>query len=125
MNRKQWLVAALIFGFSCGANAHTHLKSSAPVDNSTVGSAPAKLELHFSEAARLTALSIQAEGGTEQKLSPLPAQPAADASVALPTLAPGKYVVSWRVISDDSHVMAGKLHFTLAAPAKTAAATSH
>jgi methionine-rich copper-binding protein CopC len=124
VNRKQWWIAALVFGFSCVAYAHTHLKSSAPVDNSTVESAPSKLELHFSEAARLTALSIQAEGGAEQKLSPLPPQPAADASVSLPTLASGKYVVSWRVIGDDSHVMAGKLHFTVAAPAKAATATS-
>jgi methionine-rich copper-binding protein CopC len=122
VNRKQWLLAAMTLGFAYAANAHTHLKSSTPTDNSTVESAPKTLELHFSEAARITALSIQPAGGTEQKLSPLPAQPAADASVALPSLTPGKYTVNWRVISDDSHVMAGKLHFTVIAAAKTATA---
>jgi methionine-rich copper-binding protein CopC len=30
-------------------------------------------------------------------------------------LTPGTYSVSWRVVSDDGHVMGGALHFTLTA----------
>jgi methionine-rich copper-binding protein CopC len=34
-------------------------------------------------------------------------------------LTPGTYSVNWRVVSDDGHVMAGALHFTLAGDAAT------
>jgi methionine-rich copper-binding protein CopC len=33
--------------------------------------------------------------------------------VALPRLAPGRYVLSWRVVGRDGHVVPGELHFTL------------
>ena len=71
--------------------------------------------LNFSEAARVTALSIQKGSEPEQKLKPLPTIATAQISVPLPQLTPGTYSVSWRVVSDDGHVMSGALHFTLAA----------
>lgn len=69
--------------------------------------------LHFSEAARVTALSIQKGDETKQKLGPLPAQPSARVSVPVPRLAAGQYVVSYRVVSSDNHVMSGNIRFTV------------
>jgi methionine-rich copper-binding protein CopC len=71
--------------------------------------------LNFSEAARLTALSIQKDEEPKQNLKPLPTTAAQQISVPLPPLTPGTYSVNWRVVSDDGHMMAGALHFTLAA----------
>jgi methionine-rich copper-binding protein CopC len=101
--------------FAVTAGAHAHLQKSSPADNSVITAPPANLVLNFSEAARLTALSIQKGSEPEQKLKSLPTTAAVQISVPLPQLTPGTYSVSWRVLSDDGHVMSGALHFTLAA----------
>jgi methionine-rich copper-binding protein CopC len=103
----------LMLGVTAGA--HAHLQTSSPADNSVITASPSGLVLNFSEAARLTALTIQKEGEPPQKLKPLPTTAAQQISVPLPRLTPGIYSVSWRVLSEDGHMMAGALHFTLAA----------
>jgi methionine-rich copper-binding protein CopC len=105
-------VALVTFGVT--ANAHAHLQKSSPADNSVITTSPSNLVLNFSEAARLTALSIQKDEEPKQNLKPLPTTAAQQISVPLPPLTPGSYSVSWRVLSDDGHVMSGTLHFTLA-----------
>jgi methionine-rich copper-binding protein CopC len=97
------------------ANAHAHLQKSSPADNSVITTSPSNLVLNFSEAARLTALSIQKGEEPKQDLKPLPTTAAQQVSIPLPPLTPGTYSVNWRVLSDDGHVMAGALHFTLTA----------
>ncbi|HEU4625041.1 MAG TPA: copper resistance CopC family protein [Steroidobacteraceae bacterium] len=111
---KGFIGAALLSLAAVVAQAHTHLKSATPADGSTVQTAPERITLTFSEPARVTALTIQKDGEPEQKLAPLPSESAAEVSVPAPKLAPGKYTVSWRVVSADSHIMSGKLHFTVA-----------
>lgn len=101
--------------FAVIANAHAHLQKSSPADNSVITTSPSNLVLHFSEAARLTAVSIQKGDEPRQNLKSLPTAAAQQVSVPLPPLTPGTYSVKWRVVSDDGHVMAGALHFTLAA----------
>ena len=112
MNRKLFAVA-LVFAPISAAFAHAHLKSSEPADGSTLAKAPSEFVLNFSEAARVTALTVQKDGGTEQKVSPLPATTAAQAKIAAPKLENGHYTVTWRVASDDGHVMNGKFSFTV------------
>jgi methionine-rich copper-binding protein CopC len=117
-------VLALV-AFGVTANAHAHLQKSSPADNSVVTTSPPNLELNFSEAARLTALSIQKGDEPQQKLKPLPTATAQQISVPLPPLTPGTYLVSWRVVSDDGHMMSGALHFTLAAGRATDHSADH
>jgi methionine-rich copper-binding protein CopC len=88
-------LAAALLGASALTQAHTHLKEAQPAEGSVLNAPPANIVLKFSEAARLTALTLQKDGGAEEKL------------------APGKYVVSYRVVSDDNHIMSGKIHFTV------------
>jgi copper transport protein len=102
---------------SITANAHAHLQKTTPADHSVIPTSPPVLELNFSEPARLTALSIQKGEEPKQNLAPLPATAARQISVPLPPLTPGTYLVAWRVISNDGHVMAGAFHFTLSAAA--------
>ncbi|HWZ63859.1 MAG TPA: copper resistance CopC family protein [Steroidobacteraceae bacterium] len=102
----------LLLGIGVAA-AHAHLKQSVPGDGSVLRVSPPQLTLTFSESARLTALWIEPEGGARQKVAPLPASRAAEVTVALPPLKPGKYVIAWRVLGDDGHVVPGQLHFTL------------
>lgn len=114
MKMSKWFVGAALVSLVAIAQAHTHLKDATPAEGSTVKVSPENITLTFSEAARLTALTIQEEGGDEQKVAPLPAESAAKITVPAPKLAPGKYTVNWRVVSDDNHIMSGKLHFTVA-----------
>ena len=104
-----WL---LLTGSSC-ALAHAHLAHSAPGEGAQLATAPPVLELQFSEAAQLTALWIQRAGSDRQKLGPLPDKSAERISIALPRLAPGQYLVTWRVLGSDGHVAPGQLHFSI------------
>jgi len=109
------LVSGLaLAAFGVTASAHAHLQRASPADGSVVTTSPSNVVLNFSEAARLTAASIQKGDQPRQNLRPLPATAARQISVPLPRLAPGSYSVSWRVVSADGHVMSGTLRFTLA-----------
>ena len=93
--------------------AHAHLEQAQPADGSVLSSAPADLVLRFSEKARLTALWIRHDGGARQKVTPLPGEAQTRITVALPALTPGSYVISWRLVSADGHVVPGQIRFTL------------
>lgn len=108
---KPLIIGALI-SLSGIAQAHTHLEGAVPAEGSTV-SAPERIVLKFSETARVTALTIEPQGATAQKLVPLPSTAGREIAVPAPHLAPGKYTVHWRVLSEDGHVMSGALHFTV------------
>jgi methionine-rich copper-binding protein CopC len=105
-----WLL--LVAGTSC-AQAHARLQQSVPADGSTLTSAPAGLVLRFSESVRLASLWIAREEGSRQKLVS-PVEPQTKIAVALPPLVPGRYVVGWRAVGADGHVVPGQIRFTLA-----------
>lgn len=108
------LACALTMLLALPARAHTHLLEAAPADGSTLQGAPRQLQLVFSEAARLTALSIQEAGeAAPRKLTPLPQQPAARFVIDLPQLAAGSYQVKWRALSDDNHLATGSIRFVV------------
>ncbi|TLZ27885.1 MAG: copper resistance protein CopC [Gammaproteobacteria bacterium] len=100
-------------GFATLCDAHAHLKDSQPADGSVVTIAPDNLVLRFSEAARVTALALHRVGEAERKLVPLPTAPAQQVTLPLSKLGPGKYVVTYRVVSGDGHIMSGELRFTI------------
>jgi len=107
------LAGWLSIAASACIQAHAQLQRATPADGSVLSRAPTELVLSFSEAAQLTALSIEKEGGAKQKLGSLPQKPQTTISVALPQLAAGRYVVSWRAVGADGHVVPGQIHFTL------------
>lgn len=111
--KRHLLAGLLTLALTQSAFAHTHLKSSTPANDSTVASAPAEFVLGFEEPARLTALSIQADGGKEQKIDKLPAGSAAQFTIPAPKLGNGHYTLNYRVVGNDGHVMTGKIGFTV------------
>ena len=114
MKNRVLILSAALLALSGVAQAHTHLEKSMPAENSVVATAPSQLAMHFSEATRLTAVSVQKDGDKESMhVSALPAQASEDVSVPLELLGPGKYTVNWRALGDDNHVMSGTLHFTV------------
>lgn len=95
------------------AQAHAHLLRAVPAEGAVLHAAPARVTLTFSEPARLTVLWISPEGGKRQKITGLPVDAATEISVSLPPLTNGHYVLTWRVIARDGHVVPGELHFSL------------
>lgn len=118
--KKLMYIAVMSVFASAVAYAHTELSSSMPADKATLETAPQHVMLHFSEPVRLTALSIQSTDGEQQDLGPLPSDMSANFSVAAPELAAGDYVVSWRSLSEDTHVMTGEFAFKVQASASHA-----
>jgi copper transport protein len=109
------LIAVATFATG-SALAHTELSASVPANGAMIANAPENLELRFSEAVRLTARSIQKDGESKRSLGPLPSGMAEAFSVALPaTLEDGHYVVTWRALSEDTHVMTGEFMFAVGA----------
>ena len=106
-------LAAIAALASSAAYAHTHLTSSVPAQGSILAAAPAHIELKFSEATRLTALTLQKKEVAEQKLSPLPTSAVSEIKIPAPKLAAGKYTLQWRAVGDDDHVMTGAVQFTV------------
>ena len=114
--------ALVLVGCNAFAFGHAKLVKADPANGTTVAVAPTKFVLTFGEPAKLTALSLQKDAEPAKKIGPLPTDASAEISVPAPKLAPGKYILSWRVVGDDGHVMPGKLSFTVGpSPAATSA----
>ncbi len=111
------VAAALLYALFAAplAVAHVHLVSSAPANGSAVANAPTTLVLNFSEAARVTALSIRKSGeAAVQKIAPLPDRVLTRLSIAAPTLGPGAYLVSFRALDPgDGHISGGTFRFSI------------
>jgi methionine-rich copper-binding protein CopC len=108
------------------ALAHTELTETVPADRSTLAAAPENLQLRFSEPVRLTALTIQKDDVQKQSLGPLPSATTGSFAVALPAmLEAGHYVVTWRAMSEDTHVMSGEFMFAVGAEGSPDAHVDH
>jgi methionine-rich copper-binding protein CopC len=118
MNMKT--IAALMMVMSLAASgvamAHAHLKRSEPADLSVVAESPKNVTVAFNEAVTLTALTIQKGDAKPLVLGPLAKEAAKQQTFMLPVLMPGNYIVKWRAMSDDKHVMSGKFTFKVGTP---------
>jgi copper transport protein len=110
------LVATLALALTpARADAHAELLSTEPEAGARLDAAPEQVVLHFSEAVGirddlvrvLDASGDEVETGTPEHL------PGEQSSVALavPPLEDGAYVVTYRVISSDSHPVGGAFTF--------------
>ena len=125
MNKLLQTIGVLALGISV-AHAHATLKTSTPANNATLSTAPQKVTLTFSEPVKLTMLALQKDGGDKQDLKPLPTKADATFTVSAPAMANGRYVIAWRALSDDAHIMTGQIAFGVGVEAQAAgAAPSH
>jgi methionine-rich copper-binding protein CopC len=116
--RYMRVVSGLMFALAATVVlAHAHLKKAVPADGAVIGTPPADVVLSFSEPATLTACWIQKGDGPKQKITGLAATRAQQISVPVPKLEAGAYVLSWRVVGDDGHVLPGQIHFTISGAA--------
>ncbi|MCD5995706.1 copper homeostasis periplasmic binding protein CopC [Pseudomonas sp. CDFA 602] len=120
--------AAVVFALSSSlllspfAQAHSKLLSSTPADQSQ-GPAPAKIELRFSEnlVAQFSGAKLVMTEMPGMQHPPMTMKTAVSASTDPKTmvitpatpLVEGTYVVEWRVVSADTHVVTGNVTFTV------------
>ena len=114
------LCAAMVLGMPA-AYAHAELEATSPVDEAVLGAAPHQVELRFSEAVILPRRSIQVLDASGHPVGiGAPAHPTGHGDVVaatLPSVLPqGTYVVAWRVVSDDAHVVSGAFEFSVGTP---------
>ncbi len=114
------LCAAMVLG-TPAAYAHAEIEATSPVDEAVLGAAPHQVELRFSEGVILPQRSIQLLDANGHPVGiGAPAHPAGRGELVTATLPPvlpqGTYVVAWRVVSDDAHVVSGAFEFSVGAP---------
>jgi copper transport protein len=115
----------LIVGFATGASAHAALVSVEPSDGSILASAPKAVELRFSEAVTPGAIWLIDAAGRVRDEARIAVTGETIAVEVPPDLPQGTAVVSYRVISQDGHPVAGSVTFSIGAPtAATAIATA-
>lgn len=116
-------LAALLVALCCatGAWAHASLVSAEPADGSVLAEAPKAMQLRFNESvAPAVASLIDAEGKAHDVTMRATGQAV---EIVLPERLPhGTQVLSYRVVSQDGHPVAGSLVFSVGAVTGNAAA---
>ncbi|MFY1598480.1 copper resistance CopC/CopD family protein [Micromonospora sp. WMMD737] len=111
-------VVALLIAPAGPASAHAVLVSSSPIASAVVSNAPAEVVLTFSEPVRKVTGKIRviAPDGSRADRG----EPAFEGTVVTvpvdPAGARGTYLVSYRVISSDSHPVSGAFTYSVGAP---------
>ncbi|MGY0060101.1 copper resistance CopC/CopD family protein [Streptomyces sp. LZ34] len=123
------LLAALLGALSFGASpaaAHAALTATDPADGAVVKAAPAQVGLTFSEGVLLSRDSVRVLDPKSNRVDTgNPAHMGGKSSTAAVSLhsglPDGTYTVAWKVVSEDSHPVAGAFTFSIGAPSKTKA----
>ncbi|NWG45215.1 MAG: copper resistance protein CopC [Alphaproteobacteria bacterium] len=105
---------ALAVTLTLSAAAHTTLTSSVPADGAEVAP-PEELMLEFGADVKLARVQIVPIGGKPIRLK-LDRSAPASTKMVVPVgeaLAPGAYVVEWRAVADDGHIMTGEFGFSV------------
>jgi methionine-rich copper-binding protein CopC len=119
LNMKRLFVAlvaaSLPLTAAVPALAHTAVRETSIADNATLSSPPANFTVTFSAASGLANVRLTNAAGREVALDYRPPRTLATAfTIPLPTLPPGAYTISWRIMSGDGHVMPGAVRFRVA-----------
>ena len=103
------------------ASAHAELLEIVPADDMVVDAAPTDVTLRFSEHVSLSGGGVRVLDDQGEEVGGEPSNVDTTITVPLPgELADGTYVVSWRVVSADSHPIAGTSLFHVGAPSADA-----
>jgi copper transport protein len=109
------LLTILVAAASEGAHAHAVLVESTPADGAALDRAPERVTLRFNEPVRVISLRLVDDSGRAMPLAQDPKTTPDRVEAPLPSLSPGSYVVSWRLLSLDGHPVGGAAFFTLGA----------
>ena len=109
----------LIVGFATGALAHAALVAVEPASGSMLASAPKAVELRFNETVTPGAIRLIDGAGRARDDARVSASGETISIAVPPDLPQGTAVVSYRVISQDGHPVAGSVIFSIGVPTGT------
>jgi len=107
-------ITAFLVTLGLPAQAHTVLSSSNPADNAIETTAPENIALGFSTEVRLTAFSVEDDDGKIFDLGAMPTIMQQEFSISTPVIPPGTYIVKWRAVGEDMHIVSGEFQFVVA-----------
>lgn len=110
------LVAAFLCMSAGVAFAHSFLVDASPSAKDHVAASPKFVKLRFGggvEAAYSTISIVGADGKTIVEGAKAAPDKPRELTLDAPDLAAGKYIVKYRVLSSDGHIVEGKYEFTV------------
>ncbi|MEP1442878.1 MAG: copper resistance CopC family protein [Hyphomicrobiales bacterium] len=96
--------------------AHSVVTSSTPENGARLSAAPESLDVSFSKLTRLVKASLSHNKGDTVTLAISTKEPTKSVSFTPVPKAAGNYVLKWRALSQDGHVLKGSLTFSIAEP---------
>lgn len=118
------LTAIVWFCLAGVAMAHASLTAAEPTDGAVVQVAPQRFTLSFSEPVSPLALKLVRPDGQAAALDTFVLRDRTLEIEPPKALSPGTYVLSWRVVSEDGHPVAGSVIFSIGAPSSAAPAVA-
>ncbi|KQY56648.1 MULTISPECIES: copper resistance protein CopC [unclassified Nocardioides] len=113
----------VVLGSAGPASAHATLVGSDPAEGEVLVSAPDRVTLTFDEGVTLPSDAVSLFDADGRSLDSDSAARDRQVTVDLPDeLGDGTYVVTWRIVSDDGHPVAGSLTFSVGKPSEHVAA---
>jgi copper transport protein len=97
------------------ASAHASLVASDPAPEAVLAAAPASLTLSFNEAVEPLSMRIVDRRGIAADVTQIARRGTSLVLMPPAALAPGAYILSWRVVSEDGHPVGGALTFWIGA----------
>lgn len=110
-------LALAVLGGAGPAGAHAFLVKSVPAARATLSRAPERLQLWFNERLEpaYSSISVWNEAGAQvdERNGSVSAEDSRRLDLPLPGLPPGKYVIRFRVLSVDGHIVESTVPFTI------------
>ena len=95
-----------------------------PADGSASKTPPSAIVFEFSRPVQLHGAFIKKDEERSKSLGGLPQIHAKTITVPAPLLTPGHYLLEWQAFTDESHVLSGRIRFTVSADTVAAAAST-
>jgi len=108
---------AAAFGVASSARAHAFLDHSSPAVGSSLSASPPVVVLWFTQDLEpaFSGMTVTNEAGQQVDLgnARIPGTSPAELRIGVKPLAPGTYLVSWHVVSVDTHPSEGTFTFDI------------
>lgn len=106
--------AVALVSVTAAAYAHAGLKSSSIEDDETLETSPAEITLEFTAEVGLASVQLETADGRALEIGVSPDRTfAVEHAAPLPELSEGAYVLEWRAVARDGHVMIGEISFSV------------
>ncbi len=123
------LALGVVAGLAAPASAHATLESTNPANGTALAGSPGQVVLHFDQQVSVSPTSIEVFNSSAKRVDSGDTKHVPNDSHSVDTAIPaslpaGGYVVTWRVVSADSHPINGAFTFFIGAATGTAAISS-